>query len=67
MRRNGDSPNLVRHDIAQEHDVPGVNTHTVARHSVLDFVDDSSPGSFNTQDLGNLNDVVRGCVLANNA
>ena len=66
MRRNGDPSNLVRHDIAQQHDVPRIDTHTVTGHGILNFVDDRSPSSFDTQDLGNLDDVVGCCVLADN-
>lgn len=55
-RQVGDSParctlptNLVGHQVRQQHHVPPVNAHAVVDHCVLDFVDDSCPGSFDAQ------------------
>lgn len=49
---------FVRHDIAQKSDVPWVDTHSMLRHGVLNFIDDSPSGCLDAQHLRNLNDVV---------
>ena len=58
---------LVRHDVAEQHDVPRVDAHTVALHGVVDLVDDGLPRSFDTENLGYLDDVVGRSVLSDDA
>ena len=55
---------LVRHDIAEQHDMSGVDAHAVTLHSVLNFVDDCATSSFDTQYLGGLDNMVRCCMLS---
>ena len=56
---------LVRHDISKQHDMSRVDTHAVTLHSVLNFVDDSAAGGFDTQHLRSFNDVIRCGVFTN--
>jgi hypothetical protein len=49
---------LVGHDITEEGDVTRVNAHAVGFHCVLDLVNDRPARGFDTQDLGDLNDMV---------
>lgn len=57
---------LVGHDVSKQHDVPRIDTHAVTLHGVLDLVDDRPPRGLNSKDLRDLDDVVGGCLLANN-
>lgn len=49
VRRPDPSTHLVGHQVGQQHHVPPVNAHAMVDHRVLDFVDDSRPGSFYAQ------------------
>lgn len=49
---------FVGHNIAKQHDVTRVNTHSVTLHGILDFVDDGPSCSFNPQHFCRLNDMV---------
>lgn len=55
---------LVGHNVPKQHDVSRINTHAVTLHSILNLVDDRPSGSFNPEDLRDLDDVVRGRLLA---
>ena len=47
--------------------MPRIDAHTVALHRVVDFVDDRLPGSLNTEDLRNFDNMVRRRLFPNNA
>lgn len=58
---------LVGHDVPKQHDVPRIDTHAVTLHGILNLVDDRPSRCLNSEDLRDLDDVIGGCLLANNA
>lgn len=58
---------LVGHDISKQHNMPGINAHTVALHRELNFIDDGSSSSLNTQNLSSFDDVVGGRLFSDNS
>lgn len=66
-RRNNPFPTyLVGHDVPKQHDMSWINTHTVALHRKLNFIDDRPSCSFDSQYLRRLDDVVRGRLFTHN-
>lgn len=49
---------LVRHDVSQQHDVTGINRHSVGCHGMLNFVINGLTGSFNTENFACFHDVI---------
>ena len=50
---------LVGHDISQQHDVTGINRHSVGRHGMLNLVINRLTSCFNTEDFARFHDVIR--------
>jgi len=50
---------LVRHDVSQQHDVTGINRHSVRRHGMLNLVINRLTSRFNTKDFTCFHDVIR--------
>lgn len=44
-----------------------IDDHVVRLHGILDFVDNCLSCSLDPKNLGDLNDMVGGCMLAHNA
>lgn len=57
---------FVAHDIAKQHNMTGINAHSVALHGILDFVDYGPSRCFNPQDFCWLNYMIGSRSLANN-
>jgi hypothetical protein len=58
---------LVSHDVSEKGDMSRIDAHAMRLHCVLDLVDDSASRRFDAQNLGYLNNVVGGSVLADDA
>jgi len=50
---------LVRHDVSQQHDVTGINRHSVRRHGMLNLVINRLTSCLNTEDLTSFHNVIR--------
>jgi hypothetical protein len=50
---------LVRHDVSQQHDVTGINRHSVGRHGMLNLVINRLTSCFNTENFTCFHDVIR--------
>jgi hypothetical protein len=55
---------LVRHDISQQHDVTGINRHSVGSHGMLNLVINRLTSCFDTEDFACFHDVIRSSLEA---
>lgn len=58
---------LICHDIAKQHDVPGIDAHAMLLHDELNLINDRLSSRLNPKNFRHLNDMVGRRMLANNA
>ncbi len=57
---------LVRHDIAEKHNMSWIDYHIMRLHGVLDFINDGPPCCFDAKYLCSLNNMIRRGLFTHN-